>query len=250
MRFVIVVAFALSCAACMQQETVRFQAKAQQQAFVRDGRPALVSQKTNSIILIRPAARQIAAGGRPVFVVGIRNLTKTPVDFIVRNVEVMQVAGTQTVPLKVFSYEELVAEERTRQVVEAVLVGTAAGLNSASASQAGYSNRTTTRYTTTGAHTSYTTSYSSLAAASAQNRAYRENEKMTDAAIAQGQANLAILERDVMKDNTLMPGEWYGGTLHVQPPARGDADGPRTYTIAMMIGSDRHEIEIVQENAR
>jgi hypothetical protein len=76
----VLVALALSCSACVQQETVRFQAKAQQQAFVRDGRPALVSQKANSIVLIRPAARQIAAGGRPVFVVGIRNLTKAPVD--------------------------------------------------------------------------------------------------------------------------------------------------------------------------
>ncbi|MEA2994410.1 MAG: hypothetical protein QOD40_3330 [Alphaproteobacteria bacterium] len=248
MRMVVLVALALLCSSCVQQETVRFQAKAQQQAFVRDGRPALVSQKANSIVLIRPAARQIAAGGRPVFVVGIRNLTKSPVDFIVRNVAVTQVAGAQTVALKVFSYEELVAEERTRQVVEAVLVGAVAGLNSAAASQGGYSNRTTTRYTATGPHTSYTTSYSSLAATNAQNRAFRQNEKMTDAAIAEGQANLAILERDVIKDNTLMPGEWYGGTLHVAAPSR-DADGPRTYTIAMMVGADRHDINIVQEAA-
>jgi hypothetical protein len=231
------------------QETVRFQAKPQQQSFVRDGQPALVSEKKNSIVLIRPAARQIAAGGRPVFVVGVRNLTKAPVDFIVRNVEVTQITAQNTIPLKVFSYEELVSEERTRQVVSAVLVGTAAGLNSYSASRAGYSNNTTTRYTATGAHTSYSTSYSSYRAIAAENRARRENEKMTDATIAEGQANLANLERNVMKDNTLMPGEWYGGTLSVQAPAQ-EEGRPKTYTIALTVGSERHEIDIVQDKSR
>jgi hypothetical protein len=250
MRFLLVVAFAFLCTSCVQQEVVRFQAKAQQQSFIRDGQPALVSEKKNSIVLIRPAARQMAAGGRPVFVVGIRNLTKVPVDFLVGNVEVTQVTARNTVPLKIFTYEELVQEERTRQVVAAILVGTAAGLNSYSAANAGYSNNTSTRYTATGAHTTYTTSYSPYRAIAAQNRAARENEKMTDATIAQGQANLANLERDVMKDNTLMPGEWYGGTLQFQAPVQEEGSAPKTYTIALQVGSERHEIDIVQDKTR
>jgi hypothetical protein len=215
-------------------------------SFIRDGQPALVSEKKNSIVLIRPATRQMTPGGRPVFVVGIRNLTQTPVDFLVGNVQVTQVTAHNTIPLKIFTYEELVQEEHTRQVVTAILVGTAAGLNSYSASGAGYSNNRSTRYNATGAHTTYTTSYSSYRAIAAQNRAARENEKMTDAAIAQGQANLNNLERDVMKDNTLMAGEWYGGTLQFQPPTQEEAT-PKTYTIALQVGSERHEIDIVQD---
>jgi hypothetical protein len=38
---------------------------------------------------------------------------------------------------------------------------------------------------------------------------------MISATLAQGQANLATLERSAIKDNTLMPGEWYGGQLHL-----------------------------------
>jgi hypothetical protein len=250
MRVVLVVAFAFLCAACVQQEAVRFQAKAQQQSFIRDGQPALVSEKKNSVVLIRPAKRQMAAGGRPVFVVGIRNLTKTPFDFLVSNVQVTQVTAQNTIPLKVVTYEDLVQEERTRQVVEAVLVGTAAGLNSYSASRAGYSNNVSTRYTGTGAHTTYTTSYSSARVMAAQNRALHENEKMTEATLAQGQANLANLERDVMKDNTLMPGEWYGGTLNVQAPVQEEGSVPKTYTIALQVGSERHEIDVVQSAVR
>jgi len=250
MRIFVVVAFAFLCSSCVQQEVVRFQAKAQQQSFMRDGQPALVSEKKNSIVLIRPATRQTAAGGRPVFVIGIRNLTKAPFDFLVSNVQVVQVIAQNTVPLKIFTYEELVQQERNRQVVEAILVGTAAGLNSYSASKAGYSNNTTTRYTATGAHTSYSTSYSSYRAIAAQNRAARENEKMTDAAIAQGQANLSNLERDVIKDNTLMPGEWYGGTLQFQAPVQEESGAPKNYTIALTVGTERHEIDIVQDKSR
>ena len=248
MRILCLLALALVCSACMQ-ETVRFQAKPQQQSFVRDGLPALVSQKKDSIVIIRPASRQFQAGGRPVFVVGIRNLTKTPFDFLVGNVQVTQVTAQNTIALKVFSYEELVQEERNRQVAMAILVGAAEGLNAYSAANAGYSNNTTTRYTTTGAHTTYSTSYSSSRAIAAQSRAFRENEKMTDAAIAQGQANLSNLERDVIKDNTLMPGEWYGGTLHVAPPQQSDGGASKTYSIAVLVGSDRHEIDIQQDTA-
>jgi hypothetical protein len=62
---------AVLCAGCAGPETVRFVAKPQQQALMRDGQAALVSRGKASLVLVRPAARQFAAGGRPVFVVGI-----------------------------------------------------------------------------------------------------------------------------------------------------------------------------------
>jgi hypothetical protein len=41
-----------------------------------------------------------------------------------------------------------------------------------------------------------------------------------------------------------MPGEWYGGQLHLAPLA--SSDGPKVYSIAVTVGSDRHEINVVQ----
>ena len=58
---------------------------------------------------------------------------------------------------------------------------------------------------------------------------------------------MAMLERGVIKDNTLMPGEWYGGQLHIQPLVSDDGSA-KTYSIAVLVGSDRHEITIVQGN--
>jgi len=59
---------------------------------------------------------------------------------------------------------------------------------------------------------------------------------------------MAMLERAIIKDNTLMPGEWYGGQLHIAPLA--SQDGPKSYTISVAVGSDRHEIQISQGGAQ
>jgi len=48
----------------------------------------------------------------------------------------------------------------------------------------------------------------------------------------------------VIKDNTLMPGEWYGGQLHIAPLV--SQDGPKLYTISVPARSGRHEIQIAQ----
>jgi hypothetical protein len=236
------------CSACAQ-ETIRFRAGPDQQAITRDGQPAVISQKQSTLVMIRPAFRKFAGGERPVFVVAVHNLSKAPIEFHARDIAVMQVVGGHVAPMKVFSYEELVEEEEGRQVMTALLVGAAAGANTLLASQAGTRTKTTTVHGPGGSYSYRTTSYSPSAAVAAQNRAYRQNQRMVDAAIKDGNASLIALEQEVIKDNTLMPGEWYGGTLHVQAPADG-ASGPKTYSIAMTVGPDRHEIDVVQESVK
>ena len=84
-----------------------------------------------------------------------------------------------------------------------------------------------------------TTGYSPTAAAIAQSNASAQNAEMISDVIERGQANLA---------NTVMPGEWYGGQLHIQPLA-GDSS-MKNYTITVQVGSDRHEISIAQGNPK
>jgi hypothetical protein len=79
----------------------------------------------------------------------------------------------------------------------------------------------------------------------AQSNAAAQNKVMISATIEQGQQNLAMLERGVIQDNTLMPGEWYGGQLVIQPLANED-EGPKTYSISIVVGDDRHDIDIAQ----
>jgi hypothetical protein len=95
----------------------------------RDGQPALVSHLKSSLVLVKPASRQLQANGRPVFVVGINNLSKQPVDFRVGQVEAMQNVAGSDFEMKVVTYEMLVQEEKNRQIASAILTGVAAAGN-------------------------------------------------------------------------------------------------------------------------
>ena len=220
-------------------ETVSFRASnPQQQALVRDGQPALVSRQKSSLVLVRPASRQLQANGRPVFVVAINNLSRQPVEFRVGQVEAVQHANGSDFEMRVVTYEMLVQEEQSRQVARALLTGIAAGANSYSASRAGYGS-----YTTPGGRTG--TYYSPTAAVIAQNTAAVQNDAMISATIETGQRNMGMLEQAIIKDNTLMPGEWYGGQLHIAPPT--DQGGAaKSYTIVVTVGADRHVIDVSQ----
>ena len=243
----IVVAFALAglCAGCVTTETVQFQAAADQQSLVRDGKPALVSTRQNSMVIVRPASRQFQIGGRPVFVVGIYNRSAKPLNFRVDDVSVTQDVNGVQANLKVLTYEKLVREEETRQAFRAVGAGFAAAGNSISASQAGYYHSNSTIYGPRGTYQVSTTGYSPTAAAIAQSNATAANNQLIGETIAQGQANLAQLERSVIKDNTLLSREWYGGQLHIQP-LMSEGGTMKHYTVTVLVGADRHIIRIAQ----
>src|SRR5262245_16562296 len=107
-----VVALCATLGGCVTSaESLQFrQSSPQQQAMMRDGQPALVSRQRNSLVLVRPASRQLQAHGRPVFVVGINNLSKAPVDFRVGQVEAVQHVGGSDYSMQVVTYEMLVQE--------------------------------------------------------------------------------------------------------------------------------------------
>jgi hypothetical protein len=160
------------------------------------------------------------------------------VEFRVGQVEAVQHVGASDYEMQIVTYEMLVQEEKNRQVAAAIFTGLAAGANAYSASQAGHGT-----YTTPSGRTG--TFYSPTAAAIAQNNAAVQNDAMISTTVEAGQRNMAVLEQSVIKDNTLMPGEWYGGQLHLAPPTD-QAGGQKTYTIVITVGADRHVIDVAQ----
>lgn len=240
MRIWGIVALGAALSGCVtNNETVQFRSSnPNQQAMMRDGQPAIVSRQKSSVVLVRPASRQLQANGRPVFVVGINNLGRNPLDFRVAQVEAVQKVGQSEYAMQVVTFEMLQQEEQSRQVARAILVGVAGAANAYGASRAGYGS-----YTTPSGRTG--TFYSPTAAAIAQGNAAAQNEAMFAATLERGQQNMAQLEQAVIKDNTLMPGEWYGGQLHIAPPTdQGGAQ--KVYSIVVVVGSDRHVIEVAQ----
>lgn len=138
---------ALALASCATAEIARFDAKPGQEAIVRDGQAAIVSKKPGSIVMVRSASREMQSGARPVYVVAAFNPQKKSVTLETGKIGVMQLKdGEPKRELKVMSYDELVQEEKNRQIAAAIFVGLAAGANAAAASRAGH-------YTHTGPHT-------------------------------------------------------------------------------------------------
>jgi hypothetical protein len=239
---------ATTLSACASYERVQFQASnPQQQAMIRDGRPAINSRQANSLVLVSPAGRQTKSGSRPIYVVAIYNLAKVPINFRVGDVEVIQIVNGQSHQIAVVPFEALAQEERNRQVAAAIFTGVAAAGNAYGASQAGRGSFSATSQNARGNTVTTTGSYyDPTAAAIAQGNAAAQNDAMISATIAQGQANLASLEQSAIKDNTLMPGEWYGGQLHLSPLADTSSNESKKYTITLRVGNDKHVIDVSQ----
>jgi hypothetical protein len=250
MRGVVIVAtalFAVILAGCASMEVAQFEPHAGQQTMVRDGVPVVYSRQRNSLALLRPALRQFRSGNRPVYVLALYNLTNAPLQFVLANVGVAQEEPNgQVRPLRVYTYDELVSEERRRQAVRALAVGLAAAGNSISAASAGNYNGTAVVNTPRGTAFVNYQGYDPTAAAVAQDRAAAQNEAMIANVVETGQRNLATLEQTVIKDDTLLPGEWYGGQLQFDAP---DGRGPKTYSITVPVGGDTHQFVVLQAPA-
>jgi len=216
MRIVIVAALAACVGGCVTTgsgDVINFQPKSYQQAVMREGDAVISSRGKYSTVTLRSAAHLVT--DHPVFIVGIENVSKYPLDFRVTDAVAGQiVSGSKTQQLKIYTYDELASQERNAQVGRALLVAALSGVNSGLVGEA---------------------------------NAADANAQMQASVAMQGQQNMAELEQLAIKDHTLMPGESYAGKLYLESPA--NADGPKSYFIALKVGPDRHDFEVVQSPA-
>ena len=241
---------------CTTLETVKYEASQDQALIVRDGVNSILSKSEKSLVLLKPASRGISSTDNPVFVVGVANLSAEPVTFQVSDITVFQTRNGQAVAsLPVKTYEELVRAEKRRQTIAAIGAVLSAAGNSMAAANAGRSTGYGNVYsTTTSPYGTFNTTsrvtatvYDPGKAYLAQAAANAQNQALIDRTVATGQQNLAQLEGTVIKDNTLLPGEWYGGQLHFQKPSKFEGDnGVKTYSISIRVGSDVHHIKTIQ----
>jgi hypothetical protein len=49
----------------------------------------------------------------------------------------------------------------------------------------------------------------------------------------------------MLKDNTVLPGEWYGGSIVLAPPQKAD-DGSSSYVITVDFAGEQHSFAISQ----
>ncbi len=240
LRYVAVVLAATALAGCQTLEKYTFATTSGQQVITRNGREAVVSVQKGSTVVLAPSSRAQAAGARPQFVALITNTGKAPAEFRYATISVTDAIAD--VPLKVFSLDELQTEARNAAIAAAIIIG-AAGVaaSAAAANSATYRSGSGTVVGPYGASTYRWTSYNPGAGAAVAAAGGAATGAAVAGTLAQGEANVAALEGSMLMDNTIMPGETYGGAMVFQPiQADPGATVAKAYVIRIQVGSDVH----------
>src|SRR5262245_61275520 len=115
-----------------------------QEAITRDGSSALVSTKTH-LVMLRTLNSQMDSSARPMFVVALRNMKNQNLQFDASRINATRILDDGTIAtLKVWSYDELVKEEKNRQTWAAVAAALGGVSRSMDAANSGYSQTTGT----------------------------------------------------------------------------------------------------------
>jgi hypothetical protein len=201
---------------CMTaNDPVRLKAGLQQQAIMRDGYSSLFSKRAHSMVRVASITRSIGKTDRPALRVEIRNISKDPQDVVVDDINAEQLTSVGTKPLKVYSFEDLIAEVEGKVVLAQVINRGAAVAETLVAPNK--RERRRIRY-----------------------MAYDRADEIDTAAVAK----YAELENTILKDTSVLPGEKYTGYLYLEPPS-GDEE-KKVYMLHLRVGSDRHDIMIAQ----
>ena len=228
-------------------DRLTLQAGAGQQEIVRNGIPALVSNKKH-VAMLRPNSRRFGSNQRVAFTLIVMNRSAQPMLLREGAVTALQTVGTKQVALKVYRHAELVEEENHRQTMAAVGAALSGFGNAMAASNAGYTNTTGTVYGPRGPATYSATTYDPVRAQVAQNIAADRTAADFERLKVQGEANMQALDTVILQDNTVMPGEWSGGTVVLDPPQK-DQSKVGQYVISVTFDGEVHSFTVSQSGS-
>jgi hypothetical protein len=184
-------------------------------AKFEQGVAVLASQKKHGVVvrLLTPEFSR-ETNSLPAFYVAFLNGGETPIDFSTANV----IAESGSAPVKVFTYEQLakrVKSEANRMAI-AMAMSSASQSMAAAAPQTAYSSGTVQTYgrgaPSYGNYSGTTTTYNPAATAAAQAQINANSMAAMSAITASRDAQLAGMG-DVLRRNTVAPGEIVGGIV-------------------------------------
>lgn len=215
-------------AGCVTTDRVSFTpTSASQMPLFRDGRSAIASTIGATRVVLSPKLRQQNRGQRPIFVVAIQNGGNQPVNFTLAGVSAEISGPGATRHLHVISYEQLVQEAQAEAMAGLILGVALIGAGAAvSSGRPTYSNAVLAG------------SLTGAGVGTMIGSAERSEEA------------IARFEETVMKDHTIMPGEWFGGQMHLQAPSDIPPDQVANYRLTIRLGNDAHVFDIVQTPTR
>jgi hypothetical protein len=224
-----------------------------QKSIFKDGRNSLLSIKQNTVA-IAPETETVTSGQRGDFIVAVNNGTSQNILFSTEDISASANINGQLTMLKVFSYDELVAEEKKRQTWAAVAAALQGVSDSMNAANAGYSHTYGTysgsAYSNTGksayGYGSYSsTTYNYAAAQAARNAAEAKSEARFARLDAEGRENLRNLSSTILKKETIFPSAWHGGIVKVTLPKV--AEQPQEIDLVVDVAGEKHKFRFMEE---
>lgn len=208
------ISFLQGCATTLSLNPIAIEG---QKEIYQEGTKTLISPK-KSLVAIRPSTNTYQSVQRPVLVVSVLNGTDKPFNFSTEDIEVY----VDNNPLKVFTYDELVAEVEKQRAFAAFAValgGVAQSINAANSGYTYHSGTYNSSYYSNygysgygyGSYSGY--SYNPSAALQAQSTA--NTQMLTNMAVIKSQTNQALNEigSTILKKSTVFPQKIHGGYI-------------------------------------
>ncbi len=204
-----------------------------QSTIYKGGIEFITSKKDHSEVMMGLQNNTYLSGQRLTFAVAVQNHLNQPIIFSTDNIS----ATVEGMPLKVFSYDELileVEEKRRDAVVSAILNGTAESIN---AIQAGY------QYNSDG---TYSGVYNSSVVEQAQMRAMADEEMKKNMANTTAYLESSNLNNTILKKETVLPNDSHRGHIQLE-----ETPTPKISNIIefkVTFGEDEHLFKFEQTN--
>lgn len=238
-------------AGCQTTTSINLVPTSNQETSYVEGQAAIKSTLPNSTVIVSSAFNEIENGNRIDVVVNVNNTSN---ESFILDTGSFQITSNNTGPLKVFSYDELVAEQKKQESTSTALAALAGAMDMMAASYSGYQTTTGTysgsTYGSYGGSTytsgTYTgTTYNSAAAQQAINNASNRTTSNLQNIQQTSAATLQNLKSNILKKTTMEPGMWYGGITRFDAPAL-KKDEQRVYTLSIMLGKETHTFQLTQ----
>ncbi|MDP1870308.1 MAG: hypothetical protein Q8K61_01660 [Gallionella sp.] len=241
---ILVVIFAgLALQGCASTMKLSPQALGTQQKIFKEGVESVISSK-RAVVSVRPASSTHQSDQCPKIIVSVLNNTNESFNFSTEDIQ----ASDGSHPLKVYTYDELVAEEKSRAVwaaVGAALGGAGRSMqaassgytyNSGTAAASAYGNNGQSAYGY-GTYSGYT--YNAAAVQQAQASANAQTNQEIAAINSHTENSLKNLDASALKKTTILPQTWYGGTVTIDPAK--STQNPHKITLIVTAAGEQHE---------
>ncbi len=212
-----------------------------QKAIFKDGKKSLISLKKN-IVIVTPLEDKFSSEQRGDFLIEVKNGLRRDFVFSTDNISAKSTDSESSgeIPLKIFSYEDLVKEEKDRETWETVSAAVQGVSDSIQAQNAGYSKTYGTYTYGTSGYGSYSSStYNYAEAQAARNQAEADSDARFARIVDEDQTNMHDLSSTVLKKETIFPKSWYGGIVKIKLPTITETPGKLTITIE---AGDEHHV--------